>query len=272
MKKSISLLLALILILSMSTIVFAADIEEDNGTKSGEVTASYKAGKTGGTVISVVIAWDGLNFVYNGESQRKWDPVNHVYTGEDIPNGWESSNGTITITNDSNTFLEASFSYVPESGFGDAGVVLNVPNIDGTRYAYIGNAANEMGDNGKGVPQTTTFSVVPTGVLSDAATTSTKIGTITITIKDALALNDMDMGGFVSELKVYCDYLYLLNYPNSYVLKYGDIYTESSLLSDADDKLDAAVDAVANGMSEIEQIQAVNAAIAALNSTCKIKK
>ena len=55
MKKVISLVLALALVLSLGMTAFAANVDTAGGTASTEVIANYSAGTAGGTVFSVDI-------------------------------------------------------------------------------------------------------------------------------------------------------------------------------------------------------------------------
>ena len=168
MKKIISLILALTLVLSMSVTAFAAD-NKGVGTGSYEaaVTGSYNAGGTGSTVYSVDITWSGLSFEYNAAGTR-WNTTNHQYesVGEA---GWANSNGVITVTNHSNAAITATPSYKAATGFEDAGVTFGITSLP-VKSAAESNQA-ESG----------TITVNPTGSLPEGTNNAT-IGTITIKI------------------------------------------------------------------------------------------
>lgn len=177
MKKLISLVLALALVLSLGMTAFAANVDTEGGTASTEVVANYSAGTAGGTVFSVDIEWSGMSFTYNGKSEPVWDPTTHTYSGADKEEGWAESNALITITNHSNAFIEAVPSYQKASGYESVSMTFS------TRKCYVGSADNGLGSNGAGQAVSETISVTPTGTLPEG-TTDAVIGTVTVTITE----------------------------------------------------------------------------------------
>ena len=262
MKKILSIVLALALMSSVITTVFAADIEENNGTATGDVKASYVAGEAGGTVVSVDIAWTGLEFTYNGESHKVWDPVTHSYTGEETPAGWATSNASVSITNHSNTYIHATLSYTKETNYSDASVVF------GSRNVWVGNA-----DNGSGAAQSTTIPVVPTGYVPETIGNETKIGEITVKIQTAEAYfsgEDDTLELILADLTNKRVSLQNSKAADPSTLDYGTVYCTETGITNAVNKISAAA-ALGSSATEYEKINAINAAILALNSAYLIK-
>ena len=102
MKKTISVLLALVLILAMSTTAFAATIESSPGSQDIDVNAKYVDGVSAPTKYSVDVSWGAMEFTYTVSGTKTWDPETHTYTASTQP-AWTASGNTITVTNHSNT-------------------------------------------------------------------------------------------------------------------------------------------------------------------------
>ncbi len=170
MTKTVSILLALALVLSLAIPALADDRQAD-------VTATYIAGHDGGVVYNVDVTWDGLSFIYNGASKGDWDPVTHTYTGASAA-GWAEGNGTITITNHSNAAITAEAAYKAAEGFDAVGVDFGGNNVT------IGSADNGEGENGAGLAKSAEITVTPKGTLPENNTgKAVVVGTITVTIQ-----------------------------------------------------------------------------------------
>ncbi len=172
MKKILSLILALALVMSLSIPAFAAENIANGGTDSSDVKGTYSA-KATVTVYSVDIAWAGLEFTYNGAFEGKWNPETHQYD-EGTAAGWAEGNGTITVTNHSNTGITATPSYTAKEGYEAANMTFSTSALE------VATAANGI-DGAAGTAVTGTITVTPAGSLPEGTEGAT-IGTITITI------------------------------------------------------------------------------------------
>ena len=172
MKKILSLILASTMAISLSVTAFAAGGITSGGTDSSDVKGTYSSEATV-TVYSVDIAWEGLSFTYNGAFEGNWNPETHEY--EDVTAaGWAAGNGTITVTNHSNTDITATPSYTAKDGYESAGMNFS------TSALQVATTDNGI-DGAPGSAVVDTITVTPTGSLPEGTEDAT-IGTITITI------------------------------------------------------------------------------------------
>lgn len=172
MKKIVSMILALVMIMSLSVTAFAAEGVTNGGTDTSDVKGTYSSTATV-TVYSVDIAWDGLSFTYNGAFEGNWNPRTHEYEDATAA-GWAAGNGTITVTNHSNTAITATPTYTAKDGFETAGVSFSTSALN------VATADNGI-DGAAGTAVAGTITVTPTGSLPEG-TKDAVIGTITITI------------------------------------------------------------------------------------------
>lgn len=115
MKKFLALILALVMVFSLTGIAFADTTATDStndGTynKANNVTVDVTKGST---VYYVVIEWESLAFTYNGGAN--WNTTTHTYdhTGDEL-----SEEATITVTNHSNAAVTATATLVAGDGRG----------------------------------------------------------------------------------------------------------------------------------------------------------
>ena len=175
MKQIFTLSLTFLLIFSLVTVTaFAADatINAAGGTATKDVTASYHSGAGGGTVYSVDITWGSMAFTYSDGSGSTWNPANHTYSSGGA-GGWSNSGNTITVTNHSNAQVTANLAYASETGYeGISGSFGNksTMNLATAERTTVAEAPTD------------TAELSLTGALDSSVTTSTTIGTITVTI------------------------------------------------------------------------------------------
>ena len=171
MKKIFALILAVMMIATMSTTAFAAETAtNEGGNTTINVEGTFVAAQDGaGTKISVDIAWSGMEFTYYGGVEDAWDPSIHDY--KDTEGYWSTNKGTITVTNHSNTGVTATLSFTP-AVVGVIGTfdesVLTLPTAVGTDVTAAPCADVEFGISGAAITET-----VDT------------LGTITVTIAKA---------------------------------------------------------------------------------------
>lgn len=185
MKKIVSLILALALVMSMSITAFAT---ENTGTltaagdKTIEVSGTYNAGDTAATKVSVNITWDAMTFTYTGASEGTWDPATHSYTGT-TAGGWSTETATITVTNHSNAAITATCSFAATATGvvgkfdGETTKTLNVVSADADAYrtAVEGvypapSASTEFGISGAAINANTTLGTITVAIATATAT------------------------------------------------------------------------------------------------------
>lgn len=175
MKKIISAVLILTLLMAMATTAAASSITDTETGSSQEVLATFKEGVKDKTIISVDISWNQMSFTYKGESEPVWDALEHQYVGEPEDAHWEQSNASITVTNHSNTVLQALINYGHEDAFPEISMLFT------DAAPYIGSAYTSQTE--AGTPCAVTIQAIPMGELSEETQDNTKIGTVTIKVQ-----------------------------------------------------------------------------------------
>lgn len=258
MKKWVSILLVLMLVGSMSTVAFAEDtITESSGEATQNVMASYSEGNgEDDVVVSVDIAWEGLNFTYNEASHPIWNPDTHSYDDSDVREaGWAVSDGKVIITNHSNRFLSAGISYEQNSGYESADMVFSAKT---TNDILVGNA-----DDGTGNAQSVTIKVVPDGTVPNNISDNTPIGSITVSVRTTENVDNVrgSLETYIYEIKQ--------NLISDGTDKsYGELYVTQNAADALSDKLSN----ISYGDSSEEAIQALNDLIASLYDSYQIKQ
>ena len=114
MKKILSLVLILVLMMSLCVTAFAAEsVTADNGTATIDISATYKAGAAADDVISVDIVWGAMSFEYTDGAEGAWDPATHTNSAKG-EGSWTAGGNEITLTNHSNVGVKATFTYAEE--------------------------------------------------------------------------------------------------------------------------------------------------------------
>lgn len=254
MKRMIALVLILVLATAMSVTAFATEATDGDTGNSHEVLASYEAGTENKTVISVDISWQQMTFTYKGPSEPVWNAEQQRYEGEETEGGWEEGTGTITISNNSNAILQADIDYNQETGYRDVSMAFT------DQAPFIGSAdtADRQDADGtvRGTPCVVTVKAIPTGTLPKETEDNTRVGTITITLTEVTAVDEMldllsDKAGTWNVF-----YETGLGRGTAYMTSIAERTRISSLI-------DEAVDVYYNETSEQEKNVAINQALTA---------
>lgn len=118
MKKLLTLVPALLLVVSLSMTAFASPVTNEGKTPSSiTVNGIYDAGSVADESISVDITWGKMEFTYSEGSRSGWNPETHEYAAVANP-GWvyEEGENIITVTNHSNVDVTASFAFEAAEG------------------------------------------------------------------------------------------------------------------------------------------------------------
>lgn len=190
MKKLLSMILALAMVLALSTTVFAANLEtgEINGERDAEVKANYQAAGepsfSDEKVYYVKVAWEqsGTLKYSEGSTTYKWNAKQNKYEKDDATStmpGWniESAKVTVTVTNQSNATVTAAASVTNKDGFTVTGSFDN-------ESVTLSSAAPEApsATNLSGTEQKKTMVYTITAVTGTISSSDTAIATLTITL------------------------------------------------------------------------------------------
>lgn len=171
MKKILSLILALALVMSLSVTAFAAETNDGSQNTSIDVNALYSDGVSTPEVISVNVEWGAMSFTYSVSGTKTWDATKHEYTTNSNA-AWTATGNTVTVTNHSNVAVKAELSFDADAAYNTVTgsfdkATLLLDSGDGLTYA---NADKD------------TATLTLAGTLADSVKTSTKVGTITVKI------------------------------------------------------------------------------------------
>lgn len=180
MKKFLAMILALVLVFSMSTVAFAATTE-----KSGNLTAANLPWKSDGKEVNITIGaeaivynvdivWQDLTFTYS--NNQTWNPDTHTHTGT---SGWDVAaiDNAIVVKNHSNAKVTVSTEKTAEAN--NKGVEFYVTTAGSeTLNSAVGTAVDEA--------PSVSYKVELGGNAPNDLTAGTfKIGTITVKIDAA---------------------------------------------------------------------------------------
>lgn len=173
MKKIMSLILALALMMSLAIPAFAATNE--GGDTSIDVKAQYTSAEETKDTINVNVAWGAMEFTYHVGSTKVWNATTHTYTTTSDAGTWSAEKDTnvVTITNHSNVGIKADLSFAAGTAYNT--VTGSFDNASLTLPSAVDKPVNDESLIG-------TAKLTLGGTLADTVTDMTKIGTITVKI------------------------------------------------------------------------------------------
>lgn len=193
MKKIISLLLALVMVMGLSVTAFAAPTTSEKtsvpANETASITASYEAGSTTkDPVYKVNVAWEQVGTIKYAAAKEvyNWNTGTLTYEKNDatVPAGWSVSSDAavnITVTNYSNAAIQAACG-APVASNGVTEIKGSYADNQNTAVLNLGTADNGQGGNGVGQPVTLTANYAITGVVGSISEDNTTIGTITVSL------------------------------------------------------------------------------------------
>ena len=168
MKKALTIILALALVLSLAIPVFAAESD------SRDVTAKYEKTEIGGDDIrSFELSWGDLTFTYAETVEKTWNVKTHDYD-EEVTGGWTKDSADITVTSHSNVELNVSMAVVPVAG---TGVTVTLEGGSGT----LAVATPDNMNNAPSITGKVKVSGTPNGDMVSAE--GVKVASITVTVE-----------------------------------------------------------------------------------------
>lgn len=190
MKKIMSLVLALALVLSMGVTVFAEEsdtVETVPGSKNIDVTAKYEAGNKawGGEKYYVIISWTEANSLKYKDNTvtYNWNTTDMKYEESKDTDGAFVSDGkdviTVKVENKSNMAITATCLVNKENGY-EMNVDYGATN--GSSFDVDTNAPKNYTDVNAVKSVTGGTSVTISNVSGTALTQETKVATLTVTI------------------------------------------------------------------------------------------
>jgi len=173
MKKLITIMLAVALVLSFAVTAYAATatINTADGSASQDVMAQYVSDITTVSLYSVDVEWGALEFTYEESATKTWNPETHQYDVSNEASEWTANGNTVKVTNHSDNKVTATPSFKAETGF----------NVTGIFDVASKELASAVGTQVANAPSQT-FTLTLAGKLAETVTTLTKVGTVTVTL------------------------------------------------------------------------------------------
>ena len=155
------------------------NITDANRSDSRNVYVTYQEGESSATIYSVDIVWESMEFTYTSASEGTWDPSTHTFIDVEEAS-WSFANNKITVTNHSNTAINATLSYTPAANFrAVSGAFVDVHKNAIHNATLTLNSA--VGSAQEAAPSDDVFLSL-SGELPSRLETKTVCGTVTVTI------------------------------------------------------------------------------------------
>lgn len=182
MKKTLALVLAIMMVMTMSVTAWASEVDTSPKKLTGEnqsaiilVEGTYNGSETTEHVISVVISWEAMTFTYNASSTHKWNPDTHSYVTT-TGGSWANESKAITVVNHSDVTVEASFAFDAVDGITGSFTAAEETGFENNKFAVLPPAiGSEQGD----APSKTVNFSITGGTISAE---KTALGNISVTI------------------------------------------------------------------------------------------
>ena len=204
MKKSIAIIISMIMIICNCMVVFGAATVNIGGTTGGDigsltgnladtpVTATYSGSSS--KVYRVDVTWGDMKFTYSLGTGGKWDPSKHEYT-QGTGGGWnavtDGDSNKIIVANHSNAKVKVTYSFshnAEDSTFDNiTGSFTANGTFSNSDSKYIGNLISAEGTEFENPPtQNALLSLdgVPTKTFSSEEFSAPTVGKVTVTIAD----------------------------------------------------------------------------------------
>lgn len=181
MKKLVSLLLAIVMMMSLAVSASAVSFTGDGSKNVGAEFVEGQISDTG-TIYSVKLEWTSLNnLVYTeGNVTYRWDATNHKYVVDSTTDSvWSGGNFEVKITNNSNAAITATADY-NDTTTDSLTTAMTWTNQTATLKSAADGITNYVGT---GAATTATLSgavKVTEGTISED---TANVGTISITIE-----------------------------------------------------------------------------------------
>ena len=167
MKRIITLLMVLAMVMSLSITALASDLGE-----SKDVTAKYEKNESEQPIYNVDLNWGNLTFTYTETVEKVWNPDTHTYDTT-TTGSWDKTESTVTVTNHSNVSVAVSMSVTPAPGTGE-----DVSLTGGNATLAAGEVGNV--DGAASVTGTVKVSGKPNSTVTEDGI---KVASITVTIQ-----------------------------------------------------------------------------------------
>lgn len=180
MKRFFTTTLASAIMMAAATTAFAASGSTTTDTGANiSVNAKYSDTVTTPDVISAQVEWGAMEFTYVTGGSKKWNAQEHEYQDDNTSASWSAVGNTVTITNHSNVDVKAGFAYTPIENYKLTGTFSYDKTADETGKIELSKGVEGQKDKADHVTATLTLG----GTLESSVTTSTQVGTITVTIE-----------------------------------------------------------------------------------------